>query len=404
MTTPASARIDDVMNAMPGVGSGPTSMTSAPAVTIPACSALSSMYPDSRVSLPMTMRPGRDGWRKRCATAWPSRSATSAVMGSWFATPRMPSVPNSRLPLSAMAVSRSLSTIGRTALYTTALRAGRRRQGLGDPHDVAHGAHVVDAHGGRAAEDRRRDGRRRPELTLARGLAREVPDEGLARHPHHERRAEPRPEAAQPAQQRQVVLEHLAEADAGVGPDLAAAGRARRLELRAELLAHLAHDVLEGHVVHHLRRPPAQVAEHDLRARGGRHLEDGRIEQRARDVVDDARPRGERDARSLGLVSVDRDEHVLAQAGPQALDDGNDARALFVPAHGLRARPRRLTPDVDPVGALPGHAYAGLDGLLHGREVAAVREGVRRAIEHADYQAAIGKHRGTRSLGPRLFR
>ena len=43
MTTPASARIDQVMKAMPGVGSGPTSITSAPAETIPAWSALSSM-------------------------------------------------------------------------------------------------------------------------------------------------------------------------------------------------------------------------------------------------------------------------------------------------------------------------------------------------------------------------
>ncbi len=44
-------------------------MTSAPAETIPACIALSSMYPERRVSLPITMRPGRSGWRKRCATA-----------------------------------------------------------------------------------------------------------------------------------------------------------------------------------------------------------------------------------------------------------------------------------------------------------------------------------------------
>ena len=36
-------RIDEVMNAIPGVGSGPTSNTSAPAETMPACSALSSM-------------------------------------------------------------------------------------------------------------------------------------------------------------------------------------------------------------------------------------------------------------------------------------------------------------------------------------------------------------------------
>ena len=43
MTTPASARIDQVMKAIPGVGSGPTSMTSAPADTMPAWRALSSM-------------------------------------------------------------------------------------------------------------------------------------------------------------------------------------------------------------------------------------------------------------------------------------------------------------------------------------------------------------------------
>jgi hypothetical protein len=43
ITTPASARIDQVMKAIPGVGNGPTSMTSAPADTMPACSALSSM-------------------------------------------------------------------------------------------------------------------------------------------------------------------------------------------------------------------------------------------------------------------------------------------------------------------------------------------------------------------------
>ena len=41
MTTPASARIDDVMKAMPGVGSGPHSMTSAPIEQIPAASAVS---------------------------------------------------------------------------------------------------------------------------------------------------------------------------------------------------------------------------------------------------------------------------------------------------------------------------------------------------------------------------
>jgi len=43
MTTPASARIDEVMNAMPGVGSGPQSITSAPIEHTPAAMACSNM-------------------------------------------------------------------------------------------------------------------------------------------------------------------------------------------------------------------------------------------------------------------------------------------------------------------------------------------------------------------------
>jgi hypothetical protein len=43
MTMPASARIDEVMKAMAGVGKGPVSQTSAPIDTMPASSALSNM-------------------------------------------------------------------------------------------------------------------------------------------------------------------------------------------------------------------------------------------------------------------------------------------------------------------------------------------------------------------------
>ena len=42
---------------MPGVGSGPISITLTPAATKPASSAASNMYPDSRVSLPMSTVP-----------------------------------------------------------------------------------------------------------------------------------------------------------------------------------------------------------------------------------------------------------------------------------------------------------------------------------------------------------
>ena len=43
MTTPASARMEVVMKAMPGVGSGPTSWTLTPMEQMPAASAFSSM-------------------------------------------------------------------------------------------------------------------------------------------------------------------------------------------------------------------------------------------------------------------------------------------------------------------------------------------------------------------------
>jgi hypothetical protein len=43
ITTPASHRIDDAMNAMPGVGSGPVNQTSAPIATMPAARADSNM-------------------------------------------------------------------------------------------------------------------------------------------------------------------------------------------------------------------------------------------------------------------------------------------------------------------------------------------------------------------------
>src|SRR6185312_13256980 len=95
MTAPASARIEVVMFAMPGVGSGPTSSTSTPIEVMPAARACSSMYPESRVSLPITTRCRWLPLRMRKASARPSCMATSAVIGQTLAVPRTPSVPNS---------------------------------------------------------------------------------------------------------------------------------------------------------------------------------------------------------------------------------------------------------------------------------------------------------------------
>ena len=84
-----------VRKAIPGVGTGPINSTSMPMEQSPEVRALSIMYPERRVSLPMTMRWRRDESRNTWAAARPMRIAISLVMGSWFATPRTPSVPKS---------------------------------------------------------------------------------------------------------------------------------------------------------------------------------------------------------------------------------------------------------------------------------------------------------------------
>ena len=56
------------------------------------------MYPEIRVSLPITTFARCPGFLNRCATACPTRNAIIASIGGRFASPRIPSVPNS-LPI-----------------------------------------------------------------------------------------------------------------------------------------------------------------------------------------------------------------------------------------------------------------------------------------------------------------
>ena len=102
--TPRSARIERVSMATAGVGTGPSKSTSMPTEVKPATSAYSIMYPESRVSLPMTTRwRCSPRWKARPA-AWPTFKASSGVITP-LARPRMPSVPK-YLPaiLSALAL------------------------------------------------------------------------------------------------------------------------------------------------------------------------------------------------------------------------------------------------------------------------------------------------------------
>ena len=83
---------------MAGVGMGPSRLTSAPADTRPDSSTDSSMYPETRVSLPMMMwqSPRRVNTRP---TAQPRCRQNSGVMGNRPTVPRMPSVPKYFLPI-----------------------------------------------------------------------------------------------------------------------------------------------------------------------------------------------------------------------------------------------------------------------------------------------------------------
>ena len=76
------ARIDVVKSPTAGVGTGPSNSTFIPVLVRPAVNAFSNIYPDKRVSLPITTRcPLDPSLRKYRPAAAPMRSAISAVIG-----------------------------------------------------------------------------------------------------------------------------------------------------------------------------------------------------------------------------------------------------------------------------------------------------------------------------------
>src|SRR5687768_11157781 len=115
---------------MPGVGSGPISITLTPAATKPASSAASNMYPESRVSLPISTVPPCGA--STLAAALASRNAKSTVIGYSPTRPRMPSVPKYLRAIECFSL-------------------GHRR---GNADGVDRGGHVVGAHDTRSMENR----------------------------------------------------------------------------------------------------------------------------------------------------------------------------------------------------------------------------------------------------------
>ena len=204
------------------------------------------------MSLPMTIRCRCGPLRMRYASARPSCSAISAVIGWTFATPRTPSVPNSA-PLWARRAAGRLAPFARPG--TRALRRGegsglhrapvgsgigRKPRAPAAPPSLARprpGGGVAQPRrppraglpASRAtswtrrsstpASTQRGDRRRGSRGTLARRRARrgELPDEALPRRAHEERR--PSARSSPTREQLDVLLRGLREADPGIEDD-----------------------------------------------------------------------------------------------------------------------------------------------------------------------------------------
>ena len=206
-------------------------------------------------------------------------------------------------------------------------------------------------------------------------VARGRPDGRLAREPHQIGLTGCN-ESFRGAEQREVLLDGLAEAEARIPAD-AVRRNAEPLEEALPFLKvglDLRHDILVvrgGRAVHD--------DEAAVRRRGG-FKRAGHLE--AADVVEDVRAERSHLGHDLRLGGVDaHDESFLHES----LDHGNDAAALLFKrdAGFVEARTRGLAAHVDDVRAFVAHAVRPGDGVLKAVVGAAVGKGVRRHVQNA---------------------
>src|SRR5687767_11641323 len=248
---------------MPGVGSGPISITLTPAATKPASSAASNMYPDSRVSLPMSTVPPCGASTRAAALA--SRNAKSTVIGYSPTRPRMPSVPKYLRAIECFSL-------------------GHRR---GNADGVDRGGHVVGAHDTRSMENRNGGESHAPRRSVDHFTSRESRQHRLAREPDGNRYAE----VGQPRErleQDEVVDDALAESEARIDrePRSIDARPAACADALGEEAAHVGDDVRVARSILHRARLALHVHETQAGARRRGHGERARLAQPAY-VVDD---------------------------------------------------------------------------------------------------------------------
>ncbi len=154
------------------------------------------------------------------------------------------------------------------------------------------------------------------------------------------------------AEQRQVVRQRLAEADAGIDdqPRAGDAGGFTGFDAGAEPIVDVEDDIVIVGFVLHGARVALGMHQHDRQPGPRRGLEARGIMAQGRDVVDEVHAGLSRAAHHLGLARVDGKPG--ARAGRQRLDDGADAAPFLLRIDRIGAGPRRFPADVEDVGPL----------------------------------------------------
>jgi hypothetical protein len=238
---------------------------------------------------------------------------------------------------------------------------------------------VYAEHACAALEGKHVGGDRARETHARIGAAREAPQEALARGADHDGAANGH-DLVQTAKQRQVVLDRLAEADAGIEQHPLLGDPRAHSEGQAlfEKRLYVVYDIVVSRPTHprlHGARLAKHVHQAAVRTALPHCLGHLGIAPQGGDVVHEARPRLQRGTGDHCLRGVDRDLGVGLQRG-KPLDDGQHAPELLLLAHRLGAGAGGLAPDVDDVRALRHELHTVLDGGVSIKEQPSVGERV----------------------------
>ena len=244
-------------------------------------------------------------------------------------------------------------------------------------------AHVVDAEERRAALEGGHGGSDARGRRAGRGVrvAEQAAEGALARDADHEGAARAR-QLGQAADERQVVLHRLAEAEAGIEADplLRDSLPDGEGEALLEERGHLGYHVVVVRIRLHRPRLALHVHEAEICAGAGDDARELRIAAERRDVVHQHDAELERAARDAGLRRVDRDRN----AG-EILEHRDDAAQLLVEAHRGRAGASRLAAHVDERRAVRGELPRPRDGGSAREGLTAVGEAVGRHVDDPDH-------------------